>query len=156
MVHARALALTAALLLGSITSASGADGLITKPSRFAAAETLDRLEAALKERGFMIFARLDHAAAAESFGLKMPKSTVLVFGNPRLGTPVFIKHPTLAVDLPLKALVWDDASGKTSLSYNSAQYLLVTIYGRHGAPSSAEAIARIEAALAAATDAAVK
>jgi uncharacterized protein (DUF302 family) len=156
MRHTRALALTAALLLGSITSVSGAEGLITKPSRYAAAETLDRLEAALKERGFMIFARLDHAAAAESFGLKMPKSTVLVFGNPRLGTPVFIKHPTLAIDLPLKALIWDDASGKTSLSYNSAQYLLVTIYGRHGAPSSAEAIARIEAALAAATDAAVK
>ena len=153
MLHATALA--AAVLFASITSAS-ADGLITKPSRYAAAETLDRLEAALKERGFMIFARLDHAAAAESVGLKMPKSTVLVFGNPRLGTPVFIKHPTLAIDLPLKALVWDDASGKTSLSYNSAQYLLGTIYGRHGAPSSADAIARIEAALAAATDAAVK
>jgi uncharacterized protein (DUF302 family) len=153
MLHATALA--AAVLLASITSAS-ADGLITKPSRYAAAETLDRLEAALKERGFMIFARLDHAAAAESVGLRMPKSTVLVFGNPRLGTPVFIKHPTLAIDLPLKALVWDDASGKTSLSYNSAQYLLGTIYGRHGAPSSADAIARIEAALAAATDAAVK
>lgn len=153
MLHATALA--AAVLFASITSAS-ADGLITKPSRYAAAETLDRLEAALKERGFMIFARLDHAAAAESVGLKMPKSTVLVFGNPRLGTLVFIKHPTLAIDLPLKALVWDDASGKTSLSYNSAQYLLGTIYGRHGAPSSADAIARIEAALAAATDAAVK
>ena len=125
MIHARALAVTAAVLLGSTTSASGADGLVTKPSRYAA-----------KERGFMIFARLDHAAAAESFGLKMPKSTVLVFGNPRLGTPVFLKHPTLAIDLPLKALVWDDARGKTSLSYNSAQYLLVTIYGRHGAPST--------------------
>lgn len=156
MLHPRTVALTAALLLGAVTSASGADGLITKPSRYAAAETLDRLEAALKERGFMIFARLDHAAAAESVGLKMPKSTVLVFGNPRLGTPVFIKHPTLAIDLPVKALVWDDANGKTSLSYNSAQYLLSTIYGRHGAPSSADAIARIEAALAAATDAAVK
>jgi uncharacterized protein (DUF302 family) len=156
MLHPRTLALTAALLLGSITSASGVDGLITKPSQYAAAETLDRLEAALKERGFMIFARLDHAAAAEAFGLKMPKSTVLVFGNPRLGTPVFTKHPTLAIDLPLKALIWDDASGKTSLSYNSAQYLLVTIYGRHGAPSSPEAITRIEAALAAATDAAVR
>ena len=156
MLRPRTLALTAALFLGSITSASGVEGLITKPSRYSAAETLDRLEGALKERGFMIFARLDHAAAAESFGLKMPKSTVVVFGNPRLGTPVFIKHPSLAIDLPLKALVWDDASGKTSVSYNSAQYLLVTIYGRHGAPSSPEAAARIEAALAAATDAAVK
>ena len=156
MLDPRTLGLAAALLLGSMTSASAVEGLITKPSRYPAGATLDRLEAALKERGFVIFTRLDHAAAAESFGLKMPKSTVVVFGNPRLGTPIFIKHPTLAIDLPLKALVWEDASGKVSLSYNSAQYLLVTIYGRHGAPSNSEAIERIEAALASATDAAVK
>jgi uncharacterized protein (DUF302 family) len=86
----------------------------------------------------------------------MPRSTVLVFGNPRLGTPVFIKHPTLAIDLPLKALVWEDAGGKAWLSYNSAQYLLSTIYGRHGAPTTPEAITRIESLLTAATDAAVK
>lgn len=156
MLHLRTLALAATLVLASITSVSAVDGLITKPSAYPAALTLDRLEAALKERGFVIFTRLDHAAAAESVGLKMPRSTVLVFGNPRLGTPVFIKHPTLAIDLPLKALVWEDASGKVSVSYNSAQYLLLTIYGRHGAPTNPEAIARIETSLAAATDAAVK
>src|SRR6266849_2891523 len=133
MLHLSTLALAATLFLASTMSASAVDGLITKPSAYPVAETLDRLEAALKERGFIIFTRLDHAAAAESLALKMPKSTALVFGNPRLGTPVFIKHPSLAIDLPLKALVWEDASGKVSLSYNSAQYLLVTIYGRHGA-----------------------
>jgi uncharacterized protein (DUF302 family) len=156
MHHLRALAVAITLFLASTVSASAVDGLITKPSAYPATATLDRLEAALKERGFVIFTRLDHAAAAESVGLKMPKSTVLVFGNPRLGTPVFIKHPTLAIDLPLKALVWEDASGKVSLSYNSAQYLLVTIYGRHGAPTNPEAITRIDGLLAAATDAAVK
>lgn len=156
MLNLRTIAVTVMLLLASTLSASAIDGLITKPSAYPATETLDRLEAALKERGFIIFTRLDHAAAAEAVGLKMPKSTVLVFGNPRLGTPVFIKHPTLAIDLPLKALVWEDASGKVSLSYNSAQYLLVTIYGRHGAPTNPEAITRIDSVLAAATDAAVK
>lgn len=156
MLHLRTLAVAVTLFLASTVSASAVDGLITKPSAYPAIETLERLEAALKERGFIIFTRLDHAAAAESVGIKMPKSTVLVFGNPRLGTPVFIKHPTLAIDLPLKALVWEDASGKVSLSYNSAQYLLVTIYGRHGAPTNPEAMTRIESLLTAATDAAVK
>jgi uncharacterized protein (DUF302 family) len=150
------LALAVALSLASTVSAAAVDGLITKPRAYPATETLERLEAALKERGFIIFTRLDHTAAAESVGLKMPTSTVLVFGNPRLGTPVFIKHPTLAINLPLKALVWEDASGKVSLSYNSAQYLLVTIYGRHGAPTNPEAITRLESLLTAATDAAVK
>ena len=133
------------------------DGQITKPSAYPATETLDRLEAALKERGWVIFTRLDHAAAAGSVGLKMPKSTVLVFGNPLLGTPVFIERPTLAIDLPLKALVWEDDGGKVSLSYNTAEYLLVTIYGRHGAaPVSPDAIARLDVLLTAVTDAAVK
>jgi uncharacterized protein (DUF302 family) len=156
MLHLSTLALAVTLFLASTASATAVDGLITKPSAYPATETLDRLEAALKEQGFIIFARLDHAAAAESVGLTMPKSTVLVFGNPRLGTPVFIKHPTLAIDLPLKALVWEDGSGKVSLSYNSAQYLLVTIYGRHGAPANPEAITRLESLLTAATDAAAK
>lgn len=155
MMHLRAITVTAAFLLASTASVSAVDGLITKPSAYPAAETLDRLEAALKERGFTIFTRLDHAAAAEAVGLKMPTSTVLVFGNPRLGTPAFIKHPTLAIDLPLKALVWEDANGKVSLSYNSAQYLAV-IYGRHGAPTNPEATTRIDSLLTAATDAAVK
>jgi uncharacterized protein (DUF302 family) len=97
--------------------------------------TIDRFEAAVKKRGFMVFARLDHAAAAESVGLKMPRATVIVFGNPRLGTPGFIKTPTLAIDLPLKVMVWEDANGKVWLSYNLAEYLHGTIYVRHGAPT---------------------
>ena len=155
MPRLRQLTVAITLVLASVLSAQAVDGLITKTSLYAASETLDRLEAALKERGFIIFARLDHAAAAESLGLKMPKSTVLVFGNPRLGTPVFIKHPTLAIDLPLKALVWEDSSGKVFLSHNSAQYL-VTLYGRHGAATNPEATARLDGLLNAATDAAVK
>jgi uncharacterized protein (DUF302 family) len=108
------------------------DGLITKPSAYSVDTTLDRLEAALKERGFMIFARLDHAAAAAAVGLQMPRETVLVFGNPRIGTPNFLKYPTLAIDLPIKALVWQDASGQVWLSYNSQKYLAAAVYTRHG------------------------
>jgi uncharacterized protein (DUF302 family) len=151
----RTLTFAVGLLLATAVSAQAVEGLITQPSAYPARETLDRLEAALKERGFIIFTRLDHAAAADSVGLKMPTSTVLVFGNPRLGTPVFVKHPTLAIDLPLKALVWEDASRNVFVSYNSAQYL-GSIYGRHGAPTNPEATTRLEGLLTAATDAAVK
>ena len=154
MRTASLIALPFVLILSSVAAAQ--DGLITKPSAHSASATLDRLEAALKERGLTIFARLDHTAAATASGLKMPASTVLVFGNPRVGTPVFVQKPTLAIDLPLKALVYEDASGKVWVSYNSADYLAETIYRRHGAPVNPEATARTEKALAEATDAAVK
>ncbi|WP_198140967.1 DUF302 domain-containing protein [Polaromonas sp. JS666] len=117
---------------------------------------MDKFEAAVKKRGFIVFARLDHTAGAESVGLKMPRSTVIVFGNPRAGTPVFIKTPTVAIDLPLKALVWEDANGKVFLSYNSAEYLFGTIYVRHGAPHDKEAVGNIEGALKAISDEATK
>lgn len=148
--------LASILVFAIVGMASASDGLITKPSAHSTAATLDRLEAALKERGFIIFARLDHAAAALSAGLKMPSSTVLVFGNPRIGTPAFLKKPTLAIDLPLKALVWEDASGKVSVTYNSAEYVQGTIFPRHGLPTNEERQKLVEKALAAATDAAVK
>ncbi len=83
-------------------------------------------------RGFMVFAHLDHAAAAKQKGLSMPYSTVVVFGNPKIGTPGFIKVPESAIDLPLKALVWEDQDGKVFLSYNTGTYLLKTLYPRHG------------------------
>ena len=132
------------------------DGLTTKPSAYSVDMTLDRLEGALKERGFMIFARLDHAAAAASVELKMPRATVLVFGNPRLGTPNFIKYPTLAIDLPIKALVWEDASGKVWLSYNTQKYLNESAYARHGAPIDAALTEKIDGLFATVTDAATK
>lgn len=132
------------------------DGLITKPSTYSVDMTLDRLETALKERGFIIFARLDHAAAAASVGLNMPRATVLVFGNPRLGTPNFIKYPTLAIDLPIKALVWEDANRKVWLSYNTQEYLNEFAYARHGAPIDQELTNKIAGVFAAVTDTATK
>jgi uncharacterized protein (DUF302 family) len=151
----RTLAVAIILLFPAAVPGSAAEGLVTKPSVHSVDETLDRLEVALKERGFIIFTRIDHAAAAQSLGLKMPRSTVLVFGNPRIGTPIFIQHPTFAIEQPPKALVWEDADGKVWLSYNTSEWGKV-ISGRHGVPTNPEGAARVDGLLNAATDAAAK
>jgi uncharacterized protein (DUF302 family) len=132
------------------------DGLITRPSAYSVDVTLDRLEATLKQHGFMIFARLDHAAAAAAAGLQMPRETVVVFGNPRIGTPNFLKHPTLAIDLPIKALVWQDDKGSVWLSYNSQKYLDTAAYARHGAALDQSLADRIEQEFATIADAVTK
>jgi uncharacterized protein (DUF302 family) len=146
----------ATLLLGTAIPAFAVEGLITSQSAYSVDATMEKFEAAAKKRGFIVFARLDHAAGAEAVGLKMPRSTVIVFGNPRAGTPVFIKTPTVAIDLPLKAMVWEDANGKVFLSYNSADYLFGTIYARHGAAHDKAVAAKIEGALKAMSDEATR
>jgi len=152
----RVFAVAVLMLFSTAISASAIEGLVTKPSANSVDATLDRLEAALKERGFVIFTRLDHAAAAQAVGLKMPRSTVLVFGNPRLGTPNFIQYPTYAIDLPLKALVWQDANGKVWVSYNTSEWIKV-LDSRHGAPTNPNPNPGPgDAVLDAATDAATK
>jgi uncharacterized protein (DUF302 family) len=130
------LAVSLAIFATAVTAHAAADGLITKPSRYSVKETVTRFETAVKEReaaGFTVFTEIDHAAAAKKFGLDMRPRTVIVFGNPKLGTPVMLKTPLLAIDVPPKALVWEDDEGKVWLSYNSADYLYKTIYPRHGA-----------------------
>ena len=128
----RILAFVTALLFVPAVPAIADSGVITNPSAYSAAETMARFETAIKKRGFMVFAHLDHAAAAKQKGLSMPFSTVVVFGNPKVGTPGFIKVPESAIDLPLKALVWENQDGKAFLSYNSGTYVLQTLYPRHG------------------------
>jgi uncharacterized protein (DUF302 family) len=128
----------ATVLLASPSHAD--DGIITKPSKYSVDDTVSRFKAAVKERepaGFVIFTEIDHAAAGKKFGMEMRPRTVIVFGNPKLGTPVMIKTPLLAIDVPPKALVWQDDQGKVWLSYNSGDYLYKTIYGRHGAEAPA-------------------
>ena len=130
------LAASLAICATAIAAHAADDGLITKPSRYSVQETVTRFETAVKEReaaGFTLFTEIDHAAAAKKFGLDMRPRTVIVFGNPKLGTPVMLKTPLLAIDVPPKALVWEDDQGKVWLSYNSADYLYRTIYPRHGA-----------------------
>ncbi len=105
--------------------------LKTVPSRHGVAETIDRIEAAVKAQGMTVFARVDHAGEAARVGLTMPPTQVLIFGNPRGGTPIMVARPTSAIDLPLKALAWEDADGKVWLTYNTVDLLVE----RHGVPA---------------------
>ena len=99
------------------------NGMTHLSSAYSVPETLKRLESVLQAQGIMIFARIDHSGEAERAGLKMHPTQLLIFGSPKSGTPLMIASPTLAIDLPLKALVWEDAEGKVWLSYNSPDYL---------------------------------
>jgi uncharacterized protein (DUF302 family) len=114
-------------------------GLITMPSKYSVQETIQRFEAAIRaksDQGWMVFTELDHATAAIKNGLTLPARTVIVFGNPRAGTPNMQKAPTLAIDVPPKALVWQDDQGKVWLTFNSGEYLQDYVYPRHGLPSN--------------------
>lgn len=103
---------------------SSGEGIISKPSKYSVVETLDRLETILKSKGIKVFTRVDHSGEAEKAGLKMPPTQLLIFGNPKGGTPVMLAAPTAAIDLPLKALAWQDADGgQVWLSYNDPEYL---------------------------------
>jgi uncharacterized protein (DUF302 family) len=103
--------------------APNANGLITRPSPHSVPETLDRLEAILHSRNITIFARVDHSGEAAKAGLTMLPTQVLSFGNPKGGTPVMLANPLSAIDLPLKALAWQDAAGAVFLSWTDPQFL---------------------------------
>lgn len=99
------------------------EGVVTRPSPFSVAETLERLQAALRAHNLTVFARIDHSAEAKHVSLAMQEAHVLIFGNPKAGTPLMIASPLLALDLPLKALVWQSADGQVWVSTTSAAYL---------------------------------
>jgi uncharacterized protein (DUF302 family) len=104
------------------------DGLTTIPSRFGPKETMDRLATEIQTKGMKVFARIDHAAGAAEVGLTLRPTELIIFGNARGGTPLMQLAQTVGIDLPLKALVWQDAAGKTWLSYNEPNW----IAQRHG------------------------
>jgi len=122
------------------------NGLITTASRHSAAETLARLRAALKQRELTVFAQVDHAAGAASVGLVLRPTTVVIFGNPKGGTPLMQEAQTTGIDLPLKMLVWEDGFGRAQVSYNDVAW----IAQRHGlGAAGAPAAAALNTALAA-------
>jgi uncharacterized protein (DUF302 family) len=100
-----------------------AEGLITVASGLGPKETMDRLENAIKAMGLTVFARVDHAAGAAEVGLTLRPTELLIFGNAKGGTPLMQANQTVGIDLPLKALVWTDAAGKTWLSFNDPAWL---------------------------------
>ena len=107
------------------------DGLVHLASQHTVDETVRRLEALLNDRGLTIFARIDHSGEAARVGLSMRSTKLLIFGSPKAGTPLMQAAPTIAIDLPLKALLWEDSNGKAWLTYNDPQYLL----RRHEVPA---------------------
>jgi uncharacterized protein (DUF302 family) len=137
----RIVTLTAGLCISAPLWAQ-AEGLVTKPSPHSAQDTMSRLEAAVKEKGLTVFARIDHAAGAAKVGKTLRPTELLIFGNPQGGTPLMECAQTAGIDLPLKALVWTDEAGKVMLSYNDPAYLAK----RHGA-ASCPAVANIDKAL---------
>jgi len=123
-----------------------AEGLITIQSSYGPMDTMNRLEAEVKAKGMAIFARIDHAAGAAEVGMSLRPTELLVFGSPKGGTPLMQSAQTIGIDLPLKALVWQDASGKTWLSYNDPSWLAE----RHGLGSEVKAtVSGLAAALSA-------
>jgi uncharacterized protein (DUF302 family) len=107
------------------------NGLIQVASRYSVDETVQKLQAAFVGKGMQVFAIIDHSGEAAKVGLKMPSTKVLIFGSPKGGTPLMVAAPSLAIDLPLKALVAEDAAGKVSVTFNSPEYL----QERHGVPA---------------------
>ena len=118
-------------------------GLTTIKSDHAPNETMARLEAAVKAKGLTVFARIDHAAGASAAGLSLRPTDVLIFGNAKGGTPLMQTAQTIGIDLPLKALVWQDASGETWLSWNDPAWLAA----RHGASGIEGAAGKLAALL---------
>ena len=131
------------------TQAMATDGLITLRSSHGPKDTMNRLETEVKGRGLTVFARIDHAAGAAEVGLSLRPTELLIFGNAKGGTPLMDSVQTIGIDLPLKALVWQDASGNTWLSYNDPNWLAK----RHGLGHEADAAVK---AIAAALDAMAK
>jgi uncharacterized protein (DUF302 family) len=99
------------------------EGLTTVPSHFAPKETMDRVETEIRERGMNVFARIDHAAGAAEVGLTLRPTELIIFGNALGGTPLMQSVQTVGIDLPLKLLVWEDAAGKTWISYNEPAWI---------------------------------
>lgn len=141
-----------ALLTTAVTAARADAGLVTKRSPYGVGETLDRLEKVLISKGITVFARIDHAAGAAQIGSELAATEVLLFGNPKLGTPLMRSNPTIGIDLPLKALVWEDPAGRVWLAYNQPAYLS----DRHDIKDRDKVFANMNGALDALTDAALQ
>lgn len=122
--------LMAAAVIGPDATAD--DGMIDVASNYSVAETIERLEALVKSKQLTVFARIDFSGDAAKAGLSMPPTQMLIFGSPKAGTPLMLAAPRVAIDLPLKALAWQDASGRVWMSYNAPEYLT----SRHGLPET--------------------
>lgn len=149
--HARR-ALLAAACVGSLAGVRPAlaqqGGLVTTPSAHPARMTLDRFAAAVRAAGWVVFTEIDHAAAARDADLTLRPRTVIIFGNPRTGTAALAANPTLALDLPMRAVVWEDEQGSVFLTRSTGEDTAERVFGRHGVAIPPAGRQAMEAALA--------
>jgi uncharacterized protein (DUF302 family) len=113
-----------------MTTLSRGKGIIDTSSNHSVDQTVERLKKILEAKGVTLFALVDHSGEAEKAGMRMPPTKLLIFGSPKAGTPIMLAAPSVAIDLPLKILIWEDSEGKVWVSYNSTEYL----QERHGIP----------------------
>ena len=133
--------LMAMFFFASVTYAD--NGIISKKSSHDVKTTLDRLENILREKGMTVFIRINHAEGAQKVGKKLRPTELIIFGNPKVGTPLMQCGQSVAIDLPQKALIWQDEAGQVWLSYNDPKYLA----SRHSIKECGEVIKKIEKAL---------
>jgi len=144
-------AILAALLIVFIAiPVAAADGVVNVPSAFNVVETADRMESILNEKGMTIFKRIKHSEGAGKVGIELRDTELIIFGNPKVGSPLMKCQQTVAIDLPQKALIWEDDKAKVWISYNDPRYL----EKRHNISGCEEVISKIEKALAGITKAA--
>ncbi len=137
--------------LSLATPALALDNYITKESKHSVSDTIDRLEKVLTSKGLTIFARIDHAAGAKKANLELAPTQLLIFGNPKLGTPLMQSNQTISIDLPQKALAWKDADGKVWLTYNNP----AALKARHSIDGKDKVLGIITGALGKFSDVAV-
>jgi uncharacterized protein (DUF302 family) len=125
------------------------NGIVTRASNHSIEEVVEKLKSILASKDITLFALIDHRGEAEKVGMKMPPTKLLIFGAPTAGTPLMLAAPSIAIDLPLKILVWQNADGQTCLSYNRPSYL----QERHGLPANLQAtLAAVESLVAKAAE----
>lgn len=137
----RGLAVAAAAVMAAVSLPAAAQeaGLVTRPSAHPVRVTLDRFAAAVREANWVVFTEIDHAAAAAAVGMTLRPRMVVLFGNPRAGTGAMASHPTLALDLPMRVLVWQDDAGRTQVTRSSGEDIATRVFGRHGITMPPEA-----------------
>ncbi len=141
----------AVFILNPVFAGEKSDGLITKKSNHSADKTIERLQAILKKKGITIFARVSHTGGAKKAKIDLRKTELLIFGNPKLGSHFFTSNQTAGIDLPMKALAWQDKKGQVWLTYNDPSY----VANRHNIKDRAKFVKKMTGALNKFTDLAI-
>ena len=131
------------MLVSALSPTFAAEGLIKKPSAHSVDETVSRVKVLLEKKGIRVFAHVNHQQNAQTVPLELAKVQLLVFGNPKLGTPLMQSNPTVGIDLPMKILVWENTAGKVWIAYNDPAYLAQ----RHGIMNREDIVKKMSTAL---------